>query len=239
MILGPQIVHVSWERRQTSLSTTKKILFLLPFLLLHVSIAFRQPPPPPDFNCFSYPSTYTLSTVYRAHLDLTSTLHLPFLTAQLHLSGVPNLEITLGAKATKLGPCAKHSAYCLDLCVMIEMGWWILNLVNVFTSKHVCPLCISCKPNLHHSPLKGNTIILRIVLYVPIHSCIWLGSLIKGMVYYRLLSGAQSPVYDCILTTKYTGLSLYQWCRLLFEHYLPFIFWNYCGTPTQMVWGRN
>ena len=28
------------------------------------------------------------------------------------------------------------------------------------------------------------------------------------MVYYRLLSGAQSSVYDCILTTKYTGLSV-------------------------------
>ena len=87
----------------------------------------------------------------------------------------------------------------LGLWVTIEMCWWILNLVNVFTSKHVSPRCISCKPNLHHSPLKGKTIIFRIVLYVPIHSCIWPRFLIKGrMVYYRLLSGAQSPVYDCI-----------------------------------------
>ena len=76
-----------------------------------------------------------------------------------------------------------------------------------FTSKHVSPRCNSCKPNLYYSPLKGKTIIFRIVLYAPIHSCIWPRSLIKGMVYYRLLSGAQSPVYDCILTTKYTGLS--------------------------------
>ena len=131
------------------------------------------------------------------------------------------------------------SCILLGLWVTIEMCWWILNLVNVFTSKHVSPLCISCKPNLHHSPLKGKTIIFRIVLYVPIHGCIWPRSLIKGTVYYRLLSGAQSPVYDCILTTKYTGLSLYQWCRLLLEHYLPFVFWNYFGTPRQMVWGRN
>ena len=51
----------------------RKTCFLLPFLLLHVSIAFRQPPPLPDFNCFSYSSTYTLSAVYRAHLHSTST----------------------------------------------------------------------------------------------------------------------------------------------------------------------
>lgn len=124
------------------------------------------------------------------------------------------------------------------LCAMIEMSWWILSLVNVFASKHVSPSCNSCKPNLHHSHLKGKTIIFRMVLYVQIHNYIWPGSLIKGTVHYRLLSGAQSPVYDCILTTKHTGLSLYQWCRLLLEHYLPFVFWNYYGTPTQIVWGQ-
>ena len=91
----------------------KTLFFLLPFLLFHVSIAFRQPPPLPDFNCFSYSSTYTLSTVYRA----TSTLHVSFLKQQLHLSGVPNLEMALGAKGTKLGPCAKHPA-CILLGLM-------------------------------------------------------------------------------------------------------------------------
>ena len=90
--------------------------------------------------------------------------------------------------------------------------------------KHISPRCNCCKPNLYHSPLKGKTIIFLVVLHVPIQSCIWPGSPIKGMVYYRLLSGAQSPVYDCILTTKHTGLSLYQWCGLLLEQYLPFVF---------------
>ena len=31
----------------------------------------------------------------------------------------------------------------------------------IFESKHISPRCNSCKPNLHHSPLKGKTIIFE------------------------------------------------------------------------------
>ena len=145
----------------------KNVLLLL-FFLLHVSIAFPQPPPPPDFNCFSHYSTYTLSTVYRAHLDPTCTFHLPFVTAQLHLSGVPNLGNGLRSyQATKLGPCAKHPAYCQDhhvgnmcLCVMRCDGefktWSMYSQANMFPRG-----AISVNQMSHHSPLKGKTIIFE------------------------------------------------------------------------------
>ena len=78
----------SWPANRTylmrtkanQLSTTKKNVFLLPFLFLHISIAFPQPLPPPHFSCFSYspPPTHC-----RRYIEPTSTPHLPFIYLSL------------------------------------------------------------------------------------------------------------------------------------------------------------
>ena len=80
-----------------------------------------------------------------------------------------------------LGPCAKHPACILlglecqyvlmrndrDFMVNFEPGQYIYKKF-----KHISPRCRACKPNLHHFPTRGKTIILQMTLYVSIHSCI-------------------------------------------------------------------
>ena len=89
-----------------------------------------------------------------------------------------------------LGPCAKYPACILlglecqyvlmrnhrDFMVNFEPGQYI-------QFKHISPRCRAFKPNLHHSPLRGKTIILQMTLYVSIHSCICPVSQIKEMAY--------------------------------------------------------
>ena len=78
---------LAYLRRKTFVSSS--LFGFCTFLLLsdshhHYQISIVSPTPPP--------------THYRLCIEPTSTPHLPFFTAQLHLSGVPNLEMALGAK---------------------------------------------------------------------------------------------------------------------------------------------
>ena len=52
-----------------------------------------------------------------------------------------------------------------DFMVNFEPGQYIYKKF-----KHISPRCSVCKPNLHHSPIRGKTIILQMTQYVSIHS---------------------------------------------------------------------
>ena len=80
-----------------------------------------------------------------------------------------------------LDPCAKHPA-CILLglecqCVLMRNNRYFMVIFEpgryIYKKfKHISSLCKACRPNLHHSPIRGKTIILQMILYVSIHSCI-------------------------------------------------------------------